>query len=467
VIRTGAMANDAPHALLLSGLQDQAGNALPGPITAGFTSPPVFQPFQPIVDTVPPAVSSVRPTSPTEIEVTFTERLAEGSVVAAGFSIARAGGGAAPSIVSLRLASGGTRVLLTTTAQERQVDYGMTISGVRDLAGNSMVQTAVPFSGFGEFDPPEIARIFPLSSTRVALLWNEPVTAASAGRVTSYTIPEATVTAVRFGASEELRNAAFNATFAPLRADVVILTTTPLVAGAAYTVRAEGVSDLSGNESQAQANFTAVAQPPTVTVLLTYLVSDTAQVLGVGAGGAPGVPGRAISPGTLAQQREGIFALGTALNEAGSAPLVDHPFTTTLRGFPPEGAPLDGVEPQLRDDGTNGDRVAGDNIYTIRIADVPVGSTVAWKAFASFTTTFAAANPGFPGASFADAQPGPSVFADGQEYPGNDNAVFILGDADGDGVVEIANLFGDEITFKRKTGFPAFHMAIDRARRLE
>jgi len=67
----------------------------------------------------------------------------------------------------------------------------------------------------------------------------------------------------------------------------------------------------------------------------------------------------------------------------------------------------------------------------------------------------------------ADATPGPSVFSDGQEYPGNDNAVYLVADVDGDGKVHVENLFGDEITFKRKTGFPAFHMVTDRGRRRE
>jgi len=59
-------------------------------------------------------------------------------------------------------------------------------------------------------------------------------------------------------------------------------------------------------------------------------------------------------------------------------------------------------------------------------------------------------------AQFADATPGPSVFSDGQEYPGNENAVRVLGDSDGDGVVRIENLFGDETSFKKFTDSPPF-----------
>ena len=159
--------------------------------------------------------------------------------------------------------------------------------------------------------------------------------------------------------------------------------------------------------------------------------------------------------------------LGTALVDSGASPIADHAFTSALGGFPAEGSPLTGVEPELVDDGTGGDAVAGDHVFSMLIRDVPLGSTLSWKAFASFTTGFAAANPSYPGAAYADATLGPSVFGDGQEFPGNDDAVLLVADLDGDGRVIVDNLFGDEITFKRKTGFPAFHMAIDRARRRE
>jgi hypothetical protein len=464
VVQTGAMANDTAYSLLIAGLEDLHGNALSTPVTTGFSSPAQFQPFTPIVDDVPPAVVQVRPTSPTEIEVTFSERVTDDAGDASHYSI---GGGGAPTITGARVASGGVRAILTTTTQTRQAPYVLNVSDVSDIAGNTLSSSATPFPGFGEFDPPVITRIQALSPTKVALLWNEPVTADSATRRTNYVVSEVQVQSVTFGASDTLRNAAFNATYAPLSADVVILTTSAMTGGGTYTVTVEGVQDLSGNESAEEKTFTAVASAPVVDVILSYQISDTQGVVGVGPGGSAGVPARALSPSAFAQQREGVFLKGTALNDAGSAPLASHPFTSALGGFPPDGSPLTGVEPQLKDDGQNGDAVAGDNIYTIKISGVPLGSTLSWKAFASFTTSFAAANPSFPGAAFADAPLGPSVFGDGQEYPGNDNAVFLVADLDGDGKIFIDNLFGDEITFKRKTGFPAFHMAIDRARRVE
>jgi hypothetical protein len=463
VVRTGAMQNDTAYALLISGIADVGGRALPAPLSTGFSSPAFFSPFQPLVDDTPPTLSRVRATSPTEVEVSFNERVDEATVTAADFTF---GGTEPPDLLGVRVAGGGLKVLLTTSPQERQAAYALTVGTIADVAGNELLSVTLPWAGFGEFDPPTIARVLPLSPTSVAVVWNEPVTADSAETVTSWAITGGQVLSVRAADSPTLRAAAFNATFAPLRGDVTVLQTTALGAGL-HTLSVDGVTDLSGNPAVSTADFTAVGAAPTVDVLLTYLVSDSVGVVGVGAGGAPAPPARALSPTTLASQREGIFVLGTALSADGAAPIANHPFSAALGGFPADGAPLDGVEPELKDDGTQGDDVAGDNVYTLRIEDVPVGSTLSWKAFASFTAAFGAANPGFPGASFADALRGPSVFGDGQEYPGNDNAVFVVGDDDGDGVVRIECLFGDEITFKRKTGFPAFHVAVGDARRVE
>lgn len=467
VVRTGAMALDKPYTLAIAGLADAAGNTIRLPITVGFTSPGAFSPFVPVVDTTPPAVAEVVATSPTEIEVRFSERVTEGSIVAANFSLTAASG-AAPQITAVRAAGGGRKAVLTTQPQERQKAYQLAVRNISDVFDNTLSSVTVPFVGFGEFDPPEIVWAKAVTPTLLAMQWNEPVTADSAGRITNYLVSELNVTAVRFGGADDVKTGAFNSNFAPLSRDLVLLSlASPMTAGGQYTVTVEGVSDISGNQSNAVASFVGVGEAPKVDVVLSYLISDTAEVLGAGGGGSGGTPARAISSGTLASQREGVFVLGTALNDAGSQPVVQHPFTQTMTGFPAEGAPLDGVEPELVDNGSNGDAAAGDKVFTIVVRGVPLGSTLAWKAFAPFTAAFGQANPQVPGAAFADAPRGPAVFADGQEFPGNDNAVFLVADIDGDGKIFIENLFGDEITYKRKTGFPAFHWAIDRTRRAE
>ncbi len=467
VVRTGSMELDAAYSLFLGGVRDAAGNDVGAGVTAGFTSPAAFSPFTPLVDDISPTVSSVLATSPTEITVRFSERVAAETVALGDFTLSHAEGGTPPALLSVRTAGGGQQAVLTTSEQERQAPYALAVSGVEDVAGNALEAVSVSVAGFGEFEPPAILWARAVTPTRVAVKWDEPVTAGTAGALGNYGINELSLTSTRFGASDELRSAAFNATWAPLATDLVILSVSPMTAGASYTVTSTGVQDLSGNESSSSATFTGVAEAPKVDVVLSYLVSDSAPVVGVGSGGSPAVPNRALSPGDLDAQREGLFVIGTALTESGAQPETDHPFTLALGGFPADGAPLDGEEPELVDDGSAGDAAAGDRVYTVVIEDVPLGSTLSWKAFAPFTTAFGSANPEVPGASFADATAGPGAFSDGQEYPGNDNAVYLVADVDGDGRIVVENLFGDEITFKRKTGFPAFHMATDRARRRE
>jgi hypothetical protein len=127
----------------------------------------------------------------------------------------------------------------------------------------------------------------------------------------------------------------------------------------------------------------------------------------------------------------------------------------TLGGFPREGQPLDGIEPRLHDDGTTGDRVAGDGIYSVLVPRVPLGTTLLWKAFAPYTTGYRDRS-GDRAAAFADATPGPSAFSDGQEYPGNENGVIVLDEGATAGVVRIQAVFGDEVTYKKFSAGPAF-----------
>jgi hypothetical protein len=223
---------------------------------------------------------------------------------------------------------------------------------------------------------------------------------------------------------------------------------------------------VSGNASSTNADFMGVTTAPTVTVELRYLISATAQVVGVGPGGSAAVPARALTGTRLATEREGVFALGTALTETGATAVSNHPFTGALNGFPPEGSPLEGVEPRLQDDGASGDGAAGDGVFGLRITGVPLGSVVSWKSFASYSVAYRTASMD-PLAAFADAAAGPFSFSDGQEFPGNDNAAWIVADEDGNGTVVLDNLYGDEITFKRKTGFRPFAWVTDAWRRQE
>ena len=478
VLRTGPMALNRGYTVLVTRAADVAAHVATDPRTVAFTSPGAFTPFTPVVDTDPPAVVSVLASGPTTLQVRFTERVAATAAEAAHYQIDLAAGGSGPAVISGRITDAGRSVLLTTEPQQALAAYVLQVSTVDDRATppNQLASQQVAFEGFGDSTPPQLLDARAVTPTQILLRFNEPLDAASASSVANYAITSQgggglgglAVAAALASHSADVALGAFNADWAPLRTDLVVLTLADAMQPTrAYTVTATSVLDRVGNPSAATADFMGISEAPRVTVDVRYLISATAQVVGIGSGGAAGVPPRAVAPSRLATEREGLFILGTALTIDGASPVSSHPMTAGLGGFPDEGAPLDGVEPQLRDDGMGGDETAGDNIYTLRVTNVPLGSVVSYKAFASYSTAYRDANPSDPLAAFADDPAGPRVFSDGQEYPGNDNAVWLLADLDGNGRVVLDNLFGDEISFKRKTGFRPFAWVVDTWRRQE
>jgi hypothetical protein len=470
VLKTGPMGLGRGYTVLVSRSADTAGHATTEPKTVAYAAPGAYTPFTPVVDSDPPVVNTVVVDGPTSLTVKFSERVAATAAEVARYTIELRAGGAGPAVTAARLVDAGRAVRLTTAQQGFREAYTLVVTNIDDQATppNRLLEQRVSFEGFGDSDAPTLLWAKPMGPDRVVLKFSEPVGGSSASTASNYLLTGGVAVRAALGSgSDSVRVCAFNTDWAPFRRDLVVLSTDPMQAGTDYTVTATGVLDISGNASSTTATFTAVGTRPQVTVLLRYLVSQTSPVLGAGQGGAAAVPARAISPQTLASQREGLFLLGTALTEDGATPVQDSPVTRTLSGFPAEGSPLDGAEPAGRDDGQGGDETAGDNIFTVRVDNVPLGTVISYKAFASYSVAYRDAHPEDPLAAFADATPGPFVFSDGQEFPGNDNAAWILADEDGDGKVVLDNLFGDEVTFKRKTGFRPFAWVTDAWRRAE
>ncbi|MFH1809093.1 MAG: hypothetical protein ABIJ09_10135 [Pseudomonadota bacterium] len=457
-VQTAEQFPGAAYSLGVSGLRDAAGN-LAELQSGAFVAPGAASECR-IVDEDPPEVVAVLAERPDRIRVRFSEQIHSASAGLASFGLVHRQGGNAPTIQQALLSGGGTEVVLVTSAQEIQAPYTLTVHNIQDIAqpANVLVEQSVDFAGFGEHEPPT----FSARAVTPGLVWlrfNEPVTEATASAAASYSIPGLTIQRVEFSAAASLRASSTAPAYAPIAEDQVLLSTSPMSAGQSYTVTVNGVHDLSGNVAASSASFDGLAAAPTVDLVIEVLVSRTATVFGAGPGGSSGVPGRALSPETLAREREGIFMRGEGLEADGATTIPSHPATLALQGFPARGAAglaqFDGPDPQLRDDATGGDRVAGDNIYTLVIPGVPLGSVVAYKTFASFSTAFRDSS-GDPRALVADATPGPSQYDDGEEYPGNDNGARILGDSDGDGQVVLRHLFGDEVTYKRREDSPVF-----------
>ena len=457
LLRTAAMESGGSYNLSYTGATDVHGNKHKSAREQSWAAPKTYQPFTPLADLEAPQVLAVLPQSPTSVLVQFSEKISPVSTSELNNFVIIDEAAQPLLIHGASVQGGGTTVQLSTGLQAAQAPYTLKVSNIADLASppNLLAEQQIQFKGFGDLTPPELLYTAAISPTEVVVAFNEPLSPLSAPAPGNYEISGLSVISAAFSGDAQLKAAAFSPAKARYVEEVVVLQTSPMAAGQSYTLQPRGVTDLSGNACLSQGAFSGVASSPVVDVIMTYRISAADTVSGA-------VPARAISPAELAAQREGVFILGNTVSSDGltKGPPSD-PINVQLGTFPAEGQPLDGQEPRLSDDGQFPDQAAGDQVYSIRITGVPLGTSLLWKAFAPWTTAYKQANPGDAQSAFADALPGPSVFADGQEFPGNENGVRILGDLDGDGVIRINNLFGDEVTYKKFTDSPAFVWVVD------
>lgn len=443
----------AAYSVSYRGARNEAGLVQRESRTQTILAPDRCRPFSPLTDVTPPGVVRVDAVDLTELHVYFDERIDPASIDATAFEIPGL------TVESAAQRPDRTSVRLITSTQSIRAPYRLTATGLADYADppNVVTSTSVDFLGFGELDPPRVVRARAIDASEILLRFDEPLDVASAMNAASYGLDGGQVRAVRFSGDPGRRNLAFNPELAPRVMNVVILETSPLTEGANHRVTIDGVKDRSGNAVTTSVEVVGVATPPTVTVALEVVISDQVAVAG-------SIPSRSISPAVLMNAREGVFVLG-ARATPDHTPVAGAmgPVNASLGGFGVEGQPLDGIEPRLLDNGAAPDRKQADNVYTIAIPNVPLKTTIIWKAFAPFTVTYKDTNPNDSLAAFADALPGPSVFADGQEYPGNENGIIVLDDGDGDGILYVRALFGDEISYKKNTGAAAYIWAAEDA----
>lgn len=138
------LAPGIPYTLTLAGITDTAGNPLQQLTSAGIVivgPDPIGTP-----DTTSPRVTGAVATSPTSVLVTFTEPMRGGSGGAEdpsryGIASLTAGGAGSQALLTVTgaaLAPDGRSVTLTTLSQS-EIEYGLKVVGVADLAGNLVV----------------------------------------------------------------------------------------------------------------------------------------------------------------------------------------------------------------------------------------------------------------------------------------------------------------------------------------
>jgi hypothetical protein len=454
----GAMLPGVAYAVRHRGATDRAGLVERRVRVQTVLAPERCVPLTPLADRAAPVVTEALATDLTEVTVRFDERIDPATAsVSTNYEIRPSGGGAELAIASAEVLPDRASVRLVTAPQQILAAYTLTVSRISDAAdpANVLATQSIELAGFGERRPPQVTRARAIAADRVLVRFDEPVEPTTALDVARYRIDGLTITRVEFSGDPARRALAFNPVLAPRIREAVLLHTTPMSAGAGYSVVVDGVRDLSGNPGQSTVSFSGVSTAPLVDVVLEYRVSDTERIAG-------SVPARAISLATLSESREGVFVLGARQGVDGR-PVTgrDAPVNDVLGGFGVEGQALDGIEPRLSDNGAPPDLAAGDGIFSIVVPRVPLGTTIIWKAFASFSTQYRDRNPADTLAAFADGLPGPSTFTDGQEFPGNENGALVLDDGSSDGVVRIRCLFGDELTYKKSTGGAAFVWVFD------
>lgn len=226
----------APYTVRLAGAGDRMGNPLSDAdaMLIGF-------------DATPPRVVSALATSATELLVTFSEPVDDGSF---GF-FGPVPGALEPGhyelpgldVLDVRWGDLPTQVLLATSPQ-RETDYEVRVVNVRDLAGH-LVDAAASRAGFhgrnGDTTAPDVLRAEAVSGTEVLVTFSEPM-APSAGDAARYAIPGLTVSAAELNAQ---------GTQARLH--------TSAQQRVGYTVSVTGVSDVAGNAlNTTSAGFTGI-----------------------------------------------------------------------------------------------------------------------------------------------------------------------------------------------------------------
>ena len=140
-------------------------------------------------DSTPPVVGSVSAVNAVTVRVTFNEPIDNTTAVASNFSFSPA---LTAGAVTCQTGAGNyTYCDVTTSAQTTQA-YSVTVSGIKDVAGNTISTAATSFTGDGK---PYITGIIPIDAFSVRVQWSEPIT-ATGNDIVDYLVNGATVDTV-------------------------------------------------------------------------------------------------------------------------------------------------------------------------------------------------------------------------------------------------------------------------------
>lgn len=256
-----ATQEDVTYTLSASSIEDSSGNALD--LAGSVLS---FQGIAPARDTIAPQLIDTLSLNNTTVQVTFSEPVENPENVS--FYHIADGSSQALAVTAAKANDFNTEVTLTTTSQA-EASYTLTVSNIRDEAGNTidLAASSATFAGT-PFDPdpdtiaPQVVRALSLSNTQVQVIFNEPMLGPE--DISYYHIADGSgqVLAVTAAAAND-----FN---------TEVILTTASQTDSSYTLTVSNIGDLAGNpidEAARSAPFAGVPLDPNPDVTAPQIIA--------------------------------------------------------------------------------------------------------------------------------------------------------------------------------------------------
>lgn len=220
-LNTTTNAANQTYTVVVSNVKDLAGNVISASNSAQYSY---------AGDTTPPNLLSAAVINPTTIELTFSEALENSSaLLKSNYSINNG-----TVVNSVSLSTDSKKVTLFTTTNSANQTYTVTVSNIKDLAGNiiSVNNNSAQYSYVGDTTPPNLLSAAVINPTTIELTFSEALENSSALVKTNYLINNGIVV---------------NSVVLSTDKKSVTLATSQHIISQNYIVTVSNVKDLAGN----------------------------------------------------------------------------------------------------------------------------------------------------------------------------------------------------------------------------
>lgn len=253
VFTSGSMTGGTAYNVVLKDYLDVAGNKL-AEVTLSVT-------YSGAADVIPPEVASVAVPSgkDNQVKVTFSEKVDQSTATTvANYSIVKADDATSTLEVQSVAMDGESAVILTTARQTAgTANYRITVKGVKDKAGNTVVPYAGKFDG-KDVTGPSYSSLEVLNSTQVEVTFNENLGTQTLS-----------VSVVKTGQATAISGVTVvDGTSGDKKLRIVFPSSTPMENGVSYTATLSNVMDANSNTtSSVTVTFTGYVDGSAPTVV--------------------------------------------------------------------------------------------------------------------------------------------------------------------------------------------------------